>query len=194
MLYLLEGEWVANEDSFNRLRFDLVARYISKDIDDQKIVRFFLNDVIRYWRTICVDFENKTADSTKPRAIRLVKLRLSRMLLYVAGIAAARLTVGRDASAKREKLAELLAFPPLERLTQIHGQDAMMPVQALYATFLSAFDHEAVRSQLELPGAEGLSTPEFEQLTEVAREFKFELLTLLNMDARDDPLMEALLL
>ncbi len=194
MLYLLEGEWVANEDGFNRLRLDLIARYISEDLDDQKIVRFFLNDVIRYWRTICVDFENKTADSNKPRAIRLVKLRLSRMLLYVAGIAAARQTIDRDAAAKRAKLAELLAFPPLERLTQIHGQDAMMPVQALYATFLSALDREAVRSQLELPGAKGLSTPEFEQLAEVAREFKAELLTLLDMDARDDPLMEALLL
>ncbi len=194
MLYLLEGEWVANEDGFNRLRLDLIARYISEDLNDHKIVRFFLNDVIRYWRTICVDFENKTADSTKPRAIRLVKLRLSRMLLYVAGIAAARQTVDRDAAAKREKLAELLAFPPLERLTQIHGQDAMMPVRALYATFLSALDREAVRSQLELPGAKGLSTPEFAQFAEVAREFKAELLTLLDMDTRGDPLMEALLL
>lgn len=194
MLYLLEGEWVANKDGFNRLRSELIARYISEDLDDQKIVRFFLNDVIRYWRTICVDFENKTAGSTKPRAIRLVKLRLSRMLLYVAGIAAARQTVDRDAATKRETLAELLGCPPLERLTQIHGPDKMMPVKALYATFLSALDREEVRSQLELPGAKGLSTAEFEQLTEVAREFKAELLSLLDMDAGGDPLMEALLL
>ena len=194
MLYLLEGEWVANKDGFNRLRTELVARYVSEDLDDQKIVRFFLNDVIRYWRTICVDFENKTADATKPRAIRLVKLRLSRMLLYVAGIAAARQTVDCDAAAKRERLAELLALPPLERLGQIHGPDKMMPVQALYATFLSALDRAEVRSQLELPGAEGLSTPEFRELTEVARDFKVELLALLNMKAGGDPLMEALLL
>ncbi len=194
MLYLLEGEWVANEDGFNRLRLDLVARYVSEDLDDQKIVRFFLNDVIRYWRTICVDFENKTADATKPRAIRLVKLRLSRMLLYVAGIAAARQTVDCDAAAKRERLAELLALPPLERLGRIHGHDKMMPVQALYATFLSALDRAETRSQLELPGAEGLSTPQFKGLTEVARDFKVELLTLLDMNAGGDPLMEALLL
>jgi hypothetical protein len=129
-----------------------------------------------------------------PKPSRRLKWRPNQRNALSQNRAPVQLTVGRDASAKREKLAELLAFPPLERLTQIHGQDAMMPVQALYATFLSAFDHEAVRSQLELPGAEGLSTPEFEQLTEVAREFKFELLTLLNMDARDDPLMEALLL
>jgi len=194
MLYLLEGEWVANEVGFNRLRSELVARYVSEDLDDQKIVRFFLNDVIRYWRTICVDFENKTADSTKPRAIRLVKLRLSRMLLYVAGIAAARQTVDCDAAAKRERLAKLLGLPPLERLRQIHGPDKMMPVQALYATFLSALDREEIRSQLELPGAEGLSTREFKELTEVARDFKVELLALLNMNADGDPLMEALLL
>lgn len=194
MLYLLEGEWVANKEGFNVLRCELIARYISEDLDDQKIVRFFLNDVIRYWRTICVDFENKTADSTKPRAIRLVKLRLSRMLLYVAGIAAARQTVNRDAAAKRQELAELLSIPPLERLAHIHGQDKMTQVQALYATFLSALDREEVRSKLELPGAEGLSTPEFEQLSDVARDFKTELLNLLDMDAGGDPLMEALLL
>lgn len=194
MLYLLEGEWVANADGFKSLRSDLVVRYVSEDLDDQKIVRFFLNDVIRYWRTICVDFENKTADSTKPRAIRLVKLRMSRMLLYVAGIAAARQTVGRNAAAKRERLAELLALPPLERLGQIHGPEKMMPVQALYATFLSALNREEIRSRLELPGAEGLCTQEFKELTEVARDFKAGLLALLDMNAGGDPLMEALLL
>ncbi|WP_340237435.1 hypothetical protein [Sulfitobacter pontiacus] len=194
MLYLLEGEWVANKEGFNTLRCELIARYISEDLDDQKIVRFFLNDVIRYWRTICVDFENKTADATKPRAIRLVKLRLSRMLLYVAGIAAARQTVDRDAVGKRRELAELLSIPPLERLAHIHGQDKMIQVQALYATFLSALDSAEVRTKLELPGTEGLSTHEFEQLSEVARDFKIELLNLLNMDAGGDPLMEALLL
>mgnify|MGYP005856096381 CR=1 FL=1 len=194
MLYLLEGEWVANKDGFDRLRSELVARYVAEDLDEQKIVRFFLNDVIRYWRTICVDFEYKTADATKPRAIRLVKLRLSRMLLYVAGIAAARQTVGRDAAAKRERLAELLALPPLERLGEIHGPDKVAPIEGLYATFLSALNCEDIRARLELPGAEGLSTQEFCELTEVAREFKAELLTLLEMNASRDPLVEALLL
>ena len=194
MLYLLEGEWVANRDGFDRLRSELVARYVSENLEEQKIVRFFLNDVIRYWRTICVDFEYKTADAAKPRAIRLVKLRLSRMLLYVAGIAAARQTVGYDAAAKRERLAKLLALPPLERLKHIYGPDKMAAVQALYATFLSALDCEEIRSQLELPGPVGLSTPEFDELTDVARHFKAQLLTLLDMNAGEDPLMEALLL
>lgn len=194
MLYLLEGEWVANEDGFNRLRSDLVARYVSEDLDKQKIVRFFLNDVIRYWRTICVDFEYKTADATKPRAIRLVKLRLSRMLLYVGGITAARQTVGLDAAAKRDKLAQLLSIPPLERLGLIHGLEKMASVRALYATFLSALNHDDIRSQLELPGTEGLSTLEFVELTEVARDFKAELLALLDMNVCNDPLIEALLL
>lgn len=194
MLYLLEGEWVANQQGFDRLRSELVARYVPEDLDAQKIVRFFLNDVIRYWRTICVDFEHKTSDSTKPRAIRLVKLRLSRMLLYVAGIAAARETIGQEAMAKRETLAKLLTMSPLERLTHIHGHNRMVPVQALYATFLAALDDVTVRTQLELPGNAGLNTPEFDELAEVSRDFKAALLALLVMDAGGDPLMEALLL
>ena len=194
MLYLLEGEWVANKDSFDRLRLELVERYVPKDLDEHKIVRFFINDVVRYWRTICVDFEYKTADETKPRAIRLVKLRLSRMLIYVAGIAAAGQTVGQDAATKRKRLAELLALPPLARLGEIYGLDKMAAVQARYATFLSALDCEDIRSKLELPGAEGLSTQEFSELAEVARDFKAELLALLDIKTGGDPLMEALLL
>ncbi|MSU90611.1 hypothetical protein GE300_13475 [Rhodobacteraceae bacterium 2CG4] len=194
MLYLLEGEWVANQHGFDRLRSDLVARYVPEDLNAQKIVRFFLNDVIRYWRTICVDFEHKTSDATKPRAIRLVKLRLSRMLLYVAGIAAVRETVGLDAVAKREKLALLLAMPPLDRLSHIYGPEKMVPVRALYATFLASIDDTTVRRQLEQPGTAGLDTPEFGDLADLSRDFKAALLALLSMEPGGDPLMVALLL
>lgn len=194
MLYLLEGEWVANKDGFDRLRADLIARYVAEDLDEQKIVRFFLNDVIRYWRTICVDFEHKTADETKPRAIRLVKLRLSRMLLYVAGIAAARQTVGLNAATKREKLARLLALPPLKRLEEIYGLGRIANIQAIYATFLWALNCEYIRSKLELPGTKGLSTQEFGELSSVARDFKVELFALLGINTSNDPLTEALLL
>lgn len=82
----------------------------------------------------------------------------------------------------------------MERLGEIHGPDKVAPIEVLYATFLSALNCEDIRAKLELPGAEGLSTQEFRELTEVAREFKAELLTLLEMNASRDPLVEALLL
>jgi len=135
MLYLLEGEWAANRGGLEQLR-ELVARYVPDDLEPRKLTRFLLNDIIRYWRTICVDFEHKTSDSAKPRAIRLVKLRFSRMLLHNAGVATVRETVGKSADQIRETLVRLLSEPPLERLETIYVEERAVPLLASYATFL----------------------------------------------------------
>ena len=41
----------------------VLDRYLAESRTDRRPPRFFLNDLIRYWRTICVDFEGKHADS-----------------------------------------------------------------------------------------------------------------------------------
>lgn len=75
MLYLLESEHVYNVREYEDLRRRLIERYVPDNLEEHKHCLFFLNDIVRYWRTICIDFEHKTSDGTKPRAIRLIKLR-----------------------------------------------------------------------------------------------------------------------
>lgn len=194
MLYLLEGEWVVNQEGFNKLRKELISRYVPDDLETKKITRFFLNDVIRYWRTICVDFEHKTGGTGKPRAIRLIKLRLSRMLLYFAGVAAVKETAGITADAKREKLLELLAIPPMQRLEKVYGAQEIASARACYATFLDAINNDEVRKTLEQLDKKGIETDEYRYLSGIANDFKNELLRLLGSNSDNDPLTEALLL
>lgn len=172
MLYLLEGEWLYNQPGFEDVRKRLVRHYVSDKLEEHKLCRYLLNDVIRYWRTICVDFEEKTANGDKPRAIRLVKLRFARMMLYFGGVAAIARTGDANADAKRAMLLETFAKPPADRLTEAFGEEDMAKPLAAYATFLNAIDDADIRSALERDGHDGLNTDEYRELVEVAREFR----------------------
>jgi predicted nucleotidyltransferase len=172
MLYLLEGEWLYNPESFNTLRGQLVSHYVRDELEDHKLCRYLLNDVIRYWRTICVDFEEKTADGGKPRAIRLIKLRFARMMLYFGGVAAIARTGDVPAQQKRALLLETFAKPPAKRLTDTFGEADMEQPIAAYATFLNAIDDTKIRDALERDGHEGLETEEYLELVAVARDFR----------------------
>lgn len=91
MLLLLEGEWIFNEELFTDTRRKLLEKYVSTDLQKKQICLYLLNDVIRYWRTICVDFEFKihtSEESNKFYRLRLIKLRFSRKLLFFAGVLA----------------------------------------------------------------------------------------------------------
>jgi len=178
MLLLLEGEWIYNRIEFESLRERLISKYVANDLGKKKIALFLLNDIIRYWRTICVDFEHKMLVAEKPRAIRIIKLRFSRMLLYFAGVAAISKTGDLGSAEKRELLNELFALPAIERVQKVFGASADNAIQ-LYANFLSQVDDLKIRAVLELHGDEGIVTQEYKDLTANAREFKNELLKLL---------------
>lgn len=194
MLFLLEGEWIHNRTMFERTRDRLIEGYVADGLGDGKLCMFLLNDIIRYWRTICVDFEHKTADAAKPRAVRLMKLRFSRILLYVGGVAAVSQTRDLAVAEKRRKLGNLLAIWPIARLRTIFGDEMDLPLSR-YAVFLDCLNDGNRRAALELPGDEGLNTQVYRDLVEEARQFKEDLYGLL-MDefGPEDDIFKAIVL
>ncbi|MBJ7471913.1 MAG: hypothetical protein JHD16_11460, partial [Solirubrobacteraceae bacterium] len=65
----------------------IITTYLAGRTRDYRPPRFLLNDLIRYWRTIAVDFEGKRREQDDHKwAVRNVKLRTARKVLFMGGL------------------------------------------------------------------------------------------------------------
>ncbi|TPI86490.1 hypothetical protein [Mesorhizobium sp. B2-8-9] len=148
MLLILESMPIGDINSYFGLVHSMLRRYISDLITDHQLSLFLLNDIIRYYRTICVDFEFKTEEDNKPWGIRNIKLVFSRKLIYFSGLLICAETAQRSAIQKREICYNLIKKTPIERMLLVLREDAFEPL-TYYSEFLKNMANKEVREHLE---------------------------------------------
>jgi hypothetical protein len=151
ILFLLEGEWLVDEAGAKHVRRCILERYIGETVADHHLALFLLNDIIRYWRTIAVDYEFKTGEGVNPKpwGIRNIKLVFSRKLLYASGLFSVALTVNKTREKKIEMLEQLFDLPVIERMTEICGESNMRAVLNTYDKFLDKLADTDIRNRLK---------------------------------------------
>src|ERR1035441_3667273 len=95
ILLLLESAAIGrNVQAHDRVLRGVINRYLeedthllSHDLKSYRVPRFLLNDIVRFWRTMAVDFASKQRDRAGAGwGLRNAKLRMSRKLIFASGL------------------------------------------------------------------------------------------------------------
>ena len=180
ILLLLEGEWLFNKEELRSFRREILEHYIQKGMTDHQLALFLLNDIIRYYRTVAVDYEFKTSGNGEPKpwAIRNIKLVFSRKLLYASGLFSIAMTADRARDEKIEILEGLFDRPVMERMIKICGKAAMESVLTSYNFFLEKLEDPETRKSLETLDIENRDDSTFREIKNEGHHFTRELLKL----------------
>ncbi len=205
ILLLLESRPIGKADSYDRVLSNVLRRYLEEDrgiwysSGKYKVPRFLLNDIVRYWRTMTVDFAYKQwSRAGEGFAIRNLKLRMSRKLIFVGGLLTCfsiqtGLSEGeraeifgeqKDAGHRVSRLVDYLRrqlAPPLEVLAravldrpELH--DAARRLFTAYDEFVGILSDQEKRTHLETLTYEQLKRDSlFDQGRDISHRFQSAL-------------------
>jgi hypothetical protein len=184
MLLVLESVAIAGDDAWRRCFERVLDGYLSDSLQDFHPPRFFINDLIRYWRTICVDFVGKEREGPEKWALRNAKLRTARKLLFASGLLPLLLSHRFRKEEIRPFLIDQLAAPPTDRVAYAFltagAIDPGTRALSAYDRWLGMLDDAGVRAELQtLRKEDAKASPVFQEVRRHADELEQGLLALL---------------
>jgi len=200
MLLLLESIPVGPRSAYDRIVRAVIDRYLEEEahilIEGQarfKVPRFLLNDIVRFWRTMAVDFASKQRDrGGKGWGLRNAKLRMSRKLIFASGVLVCfrcnldqKLqgkisTEGRDINLKHlaNHILDCTNSTPLDILASTvqnsgTNDEVATALFSSYDEFLGTLADKSARAELKaMSPQDSRSNPVFMQLRRISKRFE----------------------
>jgi hypothetical protein len=184
MLFMLESTPVTRDEVYRTVRDEVLGRYLDESVKVFRPPRFLLNDVVRYWRTICVDFAGKEQEGPDKWGLRNAKLRTSRKILYAGGLLPILDCFRFDDKGMRVFLESELAAPPTDRIARafLHhaATDEGARTLGAYDEFVGRMNDREFRQELQEVTRENVDQPPaFSDVRRIGRELEAGLLALL---------------
>ncbi|KIG19451.1 hypothetical protein DB30_02732 [Enhygromyxa salina] len=216
ILLLLESTAIGRSQAHERVLRLVLERYVE---DDRGLIygraarlvpRVLLNDIARYWRTVTIDFVDKQKHRSDGWALRNVKLRLSRKLIYISGLlicfslelhADKSTLIGDDDRPDPTRLVNFMLqrvrCRPLDALAEVCLRPLVKPdtARALfdsYDAFLGVLDDAERRDHLRGLSVDELGSSQvFRDVSRLARRFQDDGVHRLFFE--DDPTLRELI-
>lgn len=119
LLLLLESQPIFGHQTYLQVLTECVERYWVdySDHSDSFLPAFLVNDILRFWRTLCVNYEAGTSQEPAKRRAKNYKLKYSRLLTCFSAILALQVTFKKAGTISQVDALDLLQRTPLERLS-----------------------------------------------------------------------------
>jgi hypothetical protein len=203
ILLLLESAPIGRSNqAHERIIRGVISRYLEEDTHlltadsrQYRIPRFLLNDIVRFWRTMAVDFASKQRDRAgEGWGLRNAKLRMSRKLIFVSGLLVC-FGCNLDTSLQK-KISTGEGDIKLNLVNHIREQVRLTPLEILadaveryrisntvaqelfgaYAEFLRVLVDKKSREALEnLRASDSRTDPTFQHVTDISKAFEHAL-------------------
>lgn len=177
MLLLLESEPLLHPELYKE-HLTAVVNHYYRDHFGKKSFRplFLLNDILRYWRTLCLNYEGKRNDKDAPWRKKNVNLKFSRMVTVFSTV----LPLVLYRPQEPDGTITLCLRPPLQRLAEAvdHLREPVLLTDwprflDAYEQFLTWKEDDNVERRLE----DGTHKAEVHERAEVVARFLHAALT-----------------
>src|SRR6266568_1156582 len=208
VLLLQESAAFGKPDAHERVLRLILSRYLNDDWGfkygrlPMKVPRFLLNDIVRYWRTLTVDFvEKQRGQAGHGWGLRNAKLRMSRKLIFSSGMlscfscellgtskARRQLVEKHSPVPMEEHLRNFIRNTPLEILATFVLELKIRPKTTMklfssYNSFLALLNNEGKRNHLKKLRPEDIRSDKvFNEVRKFGRDFQDGLTALFFQD------------
>jgi hypothetical protein len=127
LLLLLESRPLFNEAAYETVLSEIIEAYFRDFHDHEEDFKpiFLVNDILRFWKTLCLNYENRrnipTGDPAKKSKVYLKNLKLKFSLLLTCFSTVIPLSAAPNTTP--EEIKALVSLPPLKRLELQVGGD-----------------------------------------------------------------------
>ena len=121
LLLLLESRPLLGIDEYNTLIGKVIEKYfLDYEANPSQFVPAFLfNDILRMWRTFCVNYEYKRKSGSPETKIKNLKLKYSRMLTCYSALLFLLDAYSRNETVDQNNVKDMISKTPTERLLAV---------------------------------------------------------------------------